>query len=93
MSTIGQNQPSFELEIVTPKKVSNYLVSVIEIESSSGSFAVATDHSPLISSLKKKGIITFVTNVGISHTIHVENGGLFKVLNNKAILVLHQQQI
>jgi F0F1-type ATP synthase epsilon subunit len=86
-------QPNFELEIVTPKKVATYLISMIEVETSSGSFTVAADHAPLVSSLKKKGIATFQTNVGISHTIHIENGGLFKVANNKALLVLHQQQI
>lgn len=92
MSTSNAQQ-SFELEIITPKKIFTYLIYMIEVETPSGSFTVADDHAPLISSLKKKGIALFQTNVGITHTIHIENGGLFKVVNNKAQLILHQLQI
>ena len=84
---------NFDLEIITPKKVATYLICMIEIETSTGSFTVAAGHAALLSSLKKKGIITFQTNGGITHTIHIENGGLFSVRNNKAQLILHQAQI
>ena len=90
---ISKDIASFELEIITPRKISSYLISMIEIETATGSFTVAENHSPLVSSLKKKGVVTFQTNVGNTHTIHIENGGLFWVANNKAQLVLHQPQI
>ena len=89
----GNGNTTFELEIITPKKALSYLISMIEIESPSGSFTVAQDHAPLISSLKKKGIASFQTNVGNTHIVHIENGGLFKVANNKAQLILRQLQI
>jgi F0F1-type ATP synthase epsilon subunit len=91
--SVSNTQPSFELEIITPKKISSYLIYMIEVETPSGSFTIAEEHAPLISSLKKKGIATFQSNVGITHIIHIENGGLFKVVNNKAQLILHQLQI
>ena len=90
---VSNEAASFELEIITPRKVSNYLICMIEVETATGSFTVAENHSPLVSSLKKKGVVTFQTNVGNTHTIHIENGGLFWVSNNKAQLVLHQPQI
>lgn len=89
----GNAPVSFELEIITPRKVSTYLIYMVEVETPSGSFTVAENHAPLVSTLKKKGIITFQTNVGNTHTVHVENGGLFWVANNKAQLILHQPQI
>lgn len=88
------NRPAgFELEIITPRKVVTYLVHSVEIESPTGSFTVAENHAALISSLKKKGVVTFQINTDNTHTIHVENGGLFSVANNKAQLILHQPHI
>lgn len=84
---------NFELEIITPRKVAAYLVGLIEIETTTGSFTIAKDHAPLVSCLKKKGLVTFQTNAGIAHTIHIENGGLFWISENKAQLILHQAQI
>lgn len=89
----GNTIASFDLEIITPRKIVTYLICMIEIEAPSGSFTVAENHAPLISAIKKKGIISFKTNVGNVHTIHVENGGLFWVNQNKARLILHQTQI
>ena len=86
-------QSPFELEIITPSKIASYLVCMIEVDAEAGNFTVAVDHAPLASSLKKKGVISFQTNVGNVHTIHVENGGLFWISNNKAQLILHQTQI
>ncbi len=88
----GSNKASFDLEIITPRKSESYLVYMIEIETPSGSFTVADGHSPLVSCIRKKSIVSFETNVGNFHTIHVENGGLFKIINNKALLILHQIQ-
>ncbi|MBM3886935.1 hypothetical protein FJ364_03295 [Candidatus Dependentiae bacterium] len=93
ITSFSNNQPSFELEIITPRKTSAYLIFMIEVETITGSFTVAENHAPLMSSLKKKGIATFQTNVGNIHTIHIENGGLFKIANNKAQLILHQLQV
>ncbi len=88
------NMPaSFELEIITPRKIVSYLVLMVEIETPTGSFTVAENHASLVSSLKKKGVVTFQVNADNTHTIHVENGGLFSVANNKAQLILHQPHI
>ena len=84
---------TFELEIITPRKVVSYLIIMVEIESPNGSFTVAENHASLISALKKKGVVTFQINADNTHTIHVENGGLFSVANNKAKLILHQPHI
>lgn len=83
----------FELEIITPRKVVNYMVYSVEVDSPTGSFTIGENHASLISSLKKKGVVTFQINAGNTHTIHVENGGLFSVANNKAQLILHQPHI
>jgi F0F1-type ATP synthase epsilon subunit len=85
--------PSFNLIIITPKKSFHYSITMIEVETPTGSFTIASNHAALVSCVKKKCIITFESTDGETHTLNIESGGLFKMLNNRATLILHQAQI
>ena len=85
--------PSFDLLVVTPRVSNHYSITMIEIETPDGSFTIASNHAPLVSCVKKKCVIIFETADGQTHSLNIENGGLFKVFANKATLILHQAQI
>ena len=85
--------PSFDLIVITPRKNMLYSITMIEVETPNGSFTIASNHAALVSCVKKKCIITFDLADGTTHTLNIENGGLFKILDNRATLILHQAQV
>ena len=80
---------TFILEIISPTKVEKISIIWVEIESPTGSFLVAIDHSPLISVLKKQSLLTYKTDNSkkLSREIY---GGMFEVSGNLARVILEQ---
>lgn len=81
--------PTLELEIISPTKSNKISIQWIEIESPNGSFLVGINHSPLISIIKKKGILVYKKKDGKEIATEVY-GGIFKVAHNKATIILDQ---
>jgi F0F1-type ATP synthase epsilon subunit len=81
------HQKNISLEIISSSK--NEIINVlwVEIESPTGSFVVGPDHIPLVSIMKKRGILTYKQNNGEEVEQEV-NGGIFEIYNNKAFAIL-----
>jgi F0F1-type ATP synthase epsilon subunit len=77
----------FTLEIISTVHTDVHSVMWVEIESPTGSFLVGPDHSPLISIIKTRSIITYKKANGEEDTLDA-SGGIFKVANNKATILL-----
>lgn len=75
-----------ELEIVSQAESKKITIEWVEVESPSGNFIVGPDHEPLVSLLKHKGKLTYQSD-GQTHSIDTY-GGIFKVANDKALVVL-----
>jgi|GEM_PF-1332560 len=84
-----ENQ-SFEFEIVSPLGVCVLQVEWIDIAGDSGNFVVGPGHSELFSLLKKRGQITYKQVGAQPVSVEVLFGGIFKVKNDKAIVLLDQ---
>jgi F0F1-type ATP synthase epsilon subunit len=78
----------FTLEIISPTDLKELTIEWVEIESPTGSFVVGPSHSPIISTLKKRGFLTYKPKDQEPIKIEVMSGGLFKAAGNKAILLL-----
>ncbi|MCK4517142.1 hypothetical protein KAT92_00060 [Candidatus Babeliales bacterium] len=77
----------FELEIIQPTKAERISVFWIEVESPTGNFLVGADHSPLVSIVKERGVVTYKMFNGSQVSLDVY-GGVFRVAHNKALLIL-----
>ena len=75
-----------ELEIVTQTESKKISIEWVEVESPTGNFVVGPDHTPLVSLLKHKGKLTYQID-GRTESIDTY-GGIFKVANNRALVVL-----
>lgn len=79
----------FELEIIQPSSSKRLSIFWVEVESPTGNFVVGPEHLPLVSILKKRGKLTYQLYNGSKVSIDIY-GGIFKVANNKAIVILDQ---
>ena len=80
---------AFTLEIISPTNTEKFSIFWVEIESPTGSFLVAIDHSPLISVLKKQSRLTYKTDMSKQFSREIY-GGMFEVSNNLARVILEQ---
>lgn len=80
---------AFELEIIHPTKSEKKTVAWVEVESPTGNFVVGPNHSPLISILKPRGKLTYQVFEGTEASMDIY-GGIFKVLNNKVVVLLEE---
>ncbi len=78
----------FTIEIISPIELKEFTIEWVEIESPTGSFVVGPLHSPIISVLKKRGFLTYKLKDGDMVKIEIMGGGLFKMAENKAVLLL-----
>ncbi len=78
-----------ELEIISPEESKKLSVHWIEIESPTGSFVIGPDHIPLISIIKQKSTLIFKNEHGEEEALEV-SGGIFKIIENKAFILLDQ---
>lgn len=77
-----------ELEIIKPTESKKLQVEWIEVEGVNGNFIVGPNHIPLISLLAAKGKISYQLPDGKKVSFDV-SGGLIKVENNKALILLN----
>ena len=77
----------FELEIIHPTKSEKKTVAWVEVESPTGNFVVGPNHSPLVSILKPRGKLTYQEFEKTETAVDIY-GGVFKVSDNKAVVVL-----
>lgn len=78
----------FTLEIISPIDLKELTIEWVEVESPTGSFVAGAGHSPIISVLKKRGFLTYKLKDGDQVKIEVMSGGLFKMAENRAVLLL-----
>lgn len=78
---------TFNLQIISADFSKKIMVEWVEIESPTGSFLVGPDHSPLVSIVKPKSIITYKDENG-NEQVEEAPGGFFKIKDNEAILLL-----
>jgi len=78
----------FTLEIISPIDLKELSIEWVEVESPTGSFVVGAGHSPIISVLKKRGFLTYKPKDGDQVKIEIMSGGLFKMAENRAVLLL-----
>lgn len=79
----------FDIEITSPTTKILASIDWVEVYGISGSFLVGPDHSPLVSILGKGGKIIYKKHETQDlKEISVTSGGIFKVGNNKASLLL-----
>ena len=83
------SKSTFCLEIITPTYSKTETVDWVEVQSPSGSFLIGHDHSPLVSAIKKKSILTYKLHQGKKIALEAY-GGMFKILDNKATALLDQ---
>ncbi len=83
------DEHSLTLEIIGSMQSEIHSVAWVEIESPTGSFLVGYDHMPLISLIKKRSTLTFRKINGEERHIDIA-GGIFKVADNKATILLEQ---
>ena len=81
-------QQYISFEIISQSKHETINVLWVEIESPTGSFIVGPNHSPLISIVKKKGILTYKTD-DLEEVTQEVCSGIFEVEDNKAVLILN----
>ena len=79
----------FNLEIVTPHSSEHVKIYWIEIESPTGSFLVGPNHTPLVSIIKKKSKLLYKAHDDKEYAIDAY-GGMFKIIENKALVLLDQ---
>ena len=77
----------FVLEIITPQHVKSCIVEWVSIESPTGSFFVGPGHSPLVSIIKTQSTIAYKPQ-NEAESFLTANHGIFKVDNQKAIILL-----
>ncbi len=82
-----QNTGVFELKIIYPTSTIHAEVEWIEIESPTGSFIVGLNHAALISIVKHLSKVTYKKK-DEAETVLAVQGGVFRVVENKAILLL-----
>ena len=75
------------LEITSPTNTQTFHVEWIEIESPTGSFLVGPNHIPLVSIIKKKSKLLYKKAGEGEFSIEIF-GGIFKVQDNKATILL-----
>ncbi|MCK4264740.1 hypothetical protein KAW80_00060 [Candidatus Babeliales bacterium] len=78
---------TFELEIVRPTESKKISIFWLDIEGLEGSFVVGPNHSSLISILKPKSRMIYKTIQNLEVEIDIF-GGVIKVGNNKALVIL-----
>jgi len=74
------------LEIIYPTHAETHFVNWVEIESPNGNFTVSGGHAPLISKIKKKGVVSFETQEGTITQKEII-GGIFSVTNDRAVII------
>lgn len=77
-----------ELEIIKPTESKKLKVLWIEVEGIHGNFIVGPDHIPLVSLLSTNGKISFELENGKKESIRIF-GGIIKIKNNKATILLN----
>lgn len=86
---MAQDMSSFTLEIVASTQSEIHSIEWVEIESPTGSFLVGPDHMPLISLIKKRSTVIYRKTNSEERSFQI-SGGIFKVADNKAIIILEQ---
>ena len=79
---------SFKLEVIRPTKSETFSVLWIDVDGLSGNFLIGYNHSPLISTLKPQSKIVLKLEGEQEEKIDVFDGGIIKVKDNYAILIL-----
>ena len=77
----------FELERVRPTDACVLQVHWVHLQSTTGSFLVGPNHSPLVAILQPKGELTYQTSEGGEHTVDVF-GGMVRVSRGRALVIL-----
>lgn len=79
----------FDLEIVSSSSNDAFVIEWIEVYGLGGSFLVGPDHSPLVSIVAGgSNLIYRKRDSSFNQEIPASSGGIFKVENNKAIVLL-----
>lgn len=79
----------FDLEIVSSTSREQLVVEWVEVQGVGGSFLVGPDHSPLVSIIIGGcSLIYKKQNISLNQEIPISSGGIFKIENNKAIILL-----
>jgi F0F1-type ATP synthase epsilon subunit len=79
----------FDLEIISPTTKEMFIVDWVEVQGISGSFLVGPDHSPLVSIVAKGCQLVYKKHAAQGlQEIYINFSGIFKVGDNKAILLL-----
>jgi F0F1-type ATP synthase epsilon subunit len=81
------SRSTFIFRLISPTMTQEIMVEWVEIESPTGSFLVGADHSPLISLIKKKSLLSY-KKTGEPIASLEASGGIFKVSENIAIALL-----
>ena len=77
-----------ELQIIRPTSKEVVDVEWVDVQTPSGDFVIGKDHSPLVSTLKERGRITY-RKYNSKHIQVVDcYGGILKVENNVAVVIL-----
>lgn len=78
---------TFELEIVRHLSSEKIPIRWVKCESPNGHFLIGIDHSPLVSLLKKQGVLVYEDLDQEQKSINVTGGILF-VADNKVTIIL-----
>lgn len=83
------NVKYFDLDIISSTDHESLVVEWIDVQGVGSNFLVGPDHSPLVSVVAKGGKVSYKKHeTHFIHEIIVSSGGIFKVENNKAIVLL-----
>lgn len=70
---------SFDFEIISPQESSRQKIYWVEIESPTGSFFVGPQHSPLVSTIKRKSFVVYKKIDALDETKLMVHEGFFKI--------------
>lgn len=76
-----------DFSVIKPDKQEVFEVEWVDVQTPVGSFVIGLNHLPFITSLKKKGKLSFKLKNGKIEKIDIY-GGFFQIEDNKAIAIL-----
>lgn len=79
------NENILTLEIISINHQEFHKIQWLEVETPSGNVTICLGHAPMITLLRKKGIITFQSIEGIDHAQEIGNG--FLIANDKTVSI------
>lgn len=83
------NAKYFDLDIISPAGMESLSIDWVDVQGVGSNFLVGPNHSPLVSIMAKGSKLSYKKHdTHFIHEVTVSSGGIFRVENNKAMILL-----